>query len=283
MNELDDLHIALGQSHSGRARYGAAMALFQQGLLSAEQLECYRIAAADDGLDPAMLLKQRGLAVATKTVASPEALCRALVGEIDRYLGRFSGPGIGEVRAGIKRFRSAPYTAPQLMTNAVVAEHLAPAFAASAPSEPELTALMEANAPLLHWHGYDLYDRTAIGESFASSHAYCSLIGEDGAIRSTDFDLGLFLIAPHIVYRDHRHAAPELYAPVTGPHEWRFQPDVPLTAKPAHEPVWNEAHGPHLIKTGAVPFLCIFCWTGDTDKPAEIIPASDWAELELRK
>ncbi len=43
------LDAPLGQPGSGRVRYGAAMALYAQGQISAEVLEVYRIASAHDG------------------------------------------------------------------------------------------------------------------------------------------------------------------------------------------------------------------------------------------
>ena len=274
------LSAALGEPHSGRVRYGAAMALYHEDRISAEQLECFRVASADDWLDVAVLLKQRSLDMPAVPSPSDEATIRALVDEIDCYLGRLSGDGIAEVRHGLGVFRNSGYLKQNGPANPVVAQHLATAASAAAGTEPALAALISAAAPALNWITYDLYDRAAIGEAFATSHAYCTIMGEAGAIRSSDFDLGLFLIAPHVLYRDHRHAAPELYAPLTGPHGWRFKPGAPLLIKPAHEPVWNEPHRPHLTKVGNVPFLCVYCWTGDNDKPAEVIACSDWAKLE---
>ncbi len=106
------------------------------------------------------------------------------------------------------------------------------------------------------------------------------MVGENAPVAARDFDLGLFLIAPGTLYRDHRHPAPELYAPLTGPHFWRFRPDAPLLPKPAHRPVWNDPLQPHATKVGAVPFLCLFVWTRDVNLPAEVLPASDWPDIE---
>jgi hypothetical protein len=280
MTELSDFATALGERLSGRVRYGAAMALFSQGELSAEQLECYRVASADDRLDPKQLLLERGLPLPAMTAPGDEALLRTLVDEIDCYLGRLKGPGIAEVRHGIQLHRKGLFAKPSTRPNPVVEKHLATALAAASEDEPALGSLIAAAAPKLNWITYDLYDRALIGEAFATSHAYCTIIGTEGAIRSRDFDLGLFLIAPHILYRDHRHPAPELYAPLTGPHGWRFKPGASLVVKPAHEPVWNEANRPHLTKVGPTPFLCFYCWTRDNDKSAEVLPAADWLQLE---
>lgn len=274
------LSTALAEAGSGRVRYGAAMALYRDNRLTAEQLEVYRIASADDGLDPSKLLADRNLPPVGKTIPSVETLFHALIDEIDLYLSRLSGAGIAEVRHGIAMFRGSRFSPPRVGPNSVVKSQLPAALSAAAKDEPNLVALIAAATPLLTWVTYDLYDRREIGEAFPVSHAFASLIGEDGPIPSRDFDLGLFLIAPHVLYRDHCHPAPELYVPLTGPHGWRFKPDAPLVLKQAHEPVWNEPMRPHLTKVGRTPFLCIYCWTSDNDKPARVLPASDWAELE---
>jgi hypothetical protein len=283
MNDASHVTAPLGEAGSGRVRYGAAMALYADGKLSAEQLECFRIASADDALDAAEVMRERGLPLPPAQAPSGEALIRALVEEVDVYLGKLPGPGIAEVRNGLQAYRSVPFNQPKPANNAVVQQHLPAALAAAAQTEPALTALMSATAPLLNWIAYDLYDREVIGESFATSHAYCTLLGGEGAFRVGDYDLGLFLIAPHVLYRDHRHPAPELYAPLTGPHGWRFKPGAPLTIKQAHEPVWNEPNQHHLTKVGPVPFFCIFGWTRDTDKPAEVLPATDWPQIEAAR
>ena len=46
---------------------------------------------------------------------------------------------------------------------------------------------------------------TEIGESFADGHAFASIAGRDALFAAEDFELGLFLIAPHVLYRDHCH------------------------------------------------------------------------------
>ncbi len=55
------IHAPLGQMGSGRVRYGAAMLLWQRGMISAEVLEVYRVASAHDGRDPLLELRSLGL------------------------------------------------------------------------------------------------------------------------------------------------------------------------------------------------------------------------------
>lgn len=267
---LAALAAPLGAPGSGRVRYGAAMALYAAGRIGAEVLEIYRICAPLDAEDPRALLKSRGLTLPTDR-PDPAARIAHLLAEADRYIAALPGPGVAEVRAGLAAARPA---APATATNAVVAAHLPVALGALAATHPDLAAAIEGANPHIGWAAFDQYDRARIGEGFATGQAFAPLAtGED-------YEFGIFLIAPHVLYRDHAHAAPELYAPLTGPHGWRFGPGTALTVRPAHVPVWNPPHQPHGTKVGPTPFLCLYGWTRDVAVPAYVIPADDWPALE---
>ncbi len=206
---------------------------------------------------------------------------RTLIDEADRYLATLPGPGVAEVRAGIAAWRAGPATtADATTTHPVVSAFLPEALARLGRDRPALAFAIAAAAAALEWRAYDLYPPAAIGADFAAGHAYARIIGDGAAVPARDFDLGLFLIAPHVLYRDHWHPAPELYAPLTGPHGWRFASGAPLVVKGAHEPVWNPSSQPHATKVGSAPFLCLYGWTRDVDLPAHVIPADDWPTLE---
>jgi hypothetical protein len=275
-----DLAAPLGQPGSGRQRYAAAMALHRDGLIGDRVLEVYRIAAARDGDDPLDLLAGAGLPVPACAAPPNHPLVR-LVAAVDTYLATLPGPGVAEVRGGMAAVGSSPLRAMPGKAMAVVDTHMAPALAALWGRHPGLAIAIADAAPLLRWKTYDGYPPDQIGADFAVGHAFATLVGGDGPFAADDFDLGLFLIAPHVLYRDHHHAAPELYAPLTGPHGWRFGPGQPLVIQPAHQPVWNPPHRPHLTKVGPVPFLCLFGWTRDVHALAQVIPADDWTALEV--
>ncbi len=266
----------LGLPGSGRIRYGAAMALYRMGRMSEAELEVWRIASAHDGEDARRLLAERGLPVAPRARQPQDAVgaLRLLVAEALRYLDGLSGPGVAEVRLGLAQAASAAPPRPADLP--VIARHLPAALDALTADDPALARAIAMAAPHLGWTAYDLYPAEQIGAEFAQGHAYAQIAGS----AAQDFEFGLFLIAPDLLYRDHCHPAPELYVPLTGPHGWRFGPDRPLIVKPAHEPVWNDPLRPHLTKVGPLPFLAFYGWTRDVNEPARVIPAADWAELE---
>ncbi len=211
------------------------------------------------------------------------AAIRALVEEVQSYLSQLKGPGIDEVCAGIARWKNGPIktVASQEIEVCGLLEQVLQLVRAG--GFPGLANAIQSARPYLHWKVYDLYPRELIGAEFADGHSFASLIGESSLIEAQDFALGLFLIGPNILYRDHHHAAPELYAPLTGPHGWRFDPRDPFASKEAHEPVWNEPWQSHATMTGPTPFLCIYCWTRDVNKPAKVIISQDMAGGETPK
>lgn len=276
---LQLLHTPLGLPGSGRVRYGAAMELFQRGLVSEAQLDAYRDASPHDARDPEALLAERGLRPAPQLPATAAAAIGGLFTVAQDYLNGLSHPGHSEVSEGLRRCAGEVRDVTP-SPDPVVTRWLAPALHEAERFHPQLAAAIAEAAPHLAWIRYDTYPRTAIGEGFADGHAFAAIAGGDAPIAATDFELGLFLIAPDVLYRDHRHPAPELYAPLTGPHGWRFAPSRPLIVKQAGEPVWNPSLRTHLTKVGPHPFLCLFAWTADVTAPAEVVAAQDWAALE---
>ena len=277
-----ELCAPLGQPGSGRLRYAAAMHLYGLDQVSDAALEVYRICSPLDGEDPAALLRMRGLAheVSVPQQLSGDLAIRMLVDAADRYFASLSGPGIAEIRADLSVWRSGPVTPGLAPASAFVQRWMPEALAALRATHPALAAAISAAVPHLKWITYDGYPVAEVGEAFSKGHAFASIIGEDAAIPAVDWECGIFLISPHVLYRDHRHIAPELYAPLTGPHGWRFETERPLKILPAHQPVWNDPFVTHLTKVGPIPFLSFYAWTKDVNPIAEIVPASDWAMLE---
>lgn len=242
----------LGGEGSGRVRYAAAMHLQRRGLINAETLEAYRIVSKMDG-EPAQHALQ---------------LFPVLLAAMDKYLALLPLPEIADVRRGIALHGQQPQrsVAPRMPA---ACRHIESALASM--RDLRFARILRDSVPHLHWHTYDAYPVEEIGQDFMKGHAFATLIGEGAPYPADDFDLGLFVIAPGILYRDHCHKAPELYAPLTGPHGWRFRPGAEFQLKSANEPVWNPPYQPHATLVGDVPFLAIYCWTKDVAEPARVI------------
>lgn len=280
---LQELTLPAGPAGSGRRRYAAAMYFNREGKLSDAALEVFRVCSPLDGDGPDALLRERGLAseIPGSQPTSPTMAIARLISACDHYIASLSGPGVAEARTGLAKWRQGVIAPVAVQGNPVLDRWLSPALAALRGTHSDLADAIELGAPLLRWITYDGYPIDQVGQAFATGHAYASIIGETGApIPARDWEMGLFLIAPDILYRDHRHLAPELYLPLTGPHGWRFGVGQPLTILPAHRPVWNDPQAVHMTKVGSQPFLCLYIWTRDVGALAEIIPADDWPALE---
>ncbi len=215
-------------------------------------------------------------------VEAPAAVLE-LIGAIDAYLGALE-PDWDDVagpRRELARVRSAGSRgAPVGTPGGPACGHLDAALdVAAGQGAAPLAAAIRAASGALYWRTYDAYPAAQIGARFPGGHGFARLIGPGGTIHNDDFGLGLFVMAPRTFYRDHRHSAPELYAPLTGPHQWRFG-HGPWTSRPAHRPVWNEPMTVHATLSGNVPFLCVYIWTRDMDVPAELVEAADWTDIE---
>jgi hypothetical protein len=271
------IHEPLGLPGSGRVRYGAAMTLYQADRLGPAALEVYRELAAHDRRDPVPVLAERGLPPPPAPKAGA-ALAR-LFHLSAAYVKGCSHEGRQDVAVGLARAQRHP-APPGPAAHPVADRWLATALAAMGATHLPLADSIAKAAPFLSWrsHGDDPTDE--IGQSFRGDRALALILGDSAPYQTVDFDLGLVLIAPHVLCRDHAHAAPELCAPLTGPHGWRFDPGSALEVRPADVPVWNPPHRSHLTKVGAVPFLGLFVRTCEVAVPAQVLPADDWAELE---
>jgi hypothetical protein len=191
-----------------------------------------------------------------------------LMRAVETTLAHLPDPAGTAVRA---RFHHGDAAAVTPRWPKVVDRYLPAALAASG-SHHGLAPALEAAARSLHWLSYDAYPADLIGPDFAAGHAFASLIGEEAApFPAQDFDLGFFLVAPGLHYRDHRHPAPELYLPMTGPHGWRFDGAGGFAPLPAWVPVWNPPMRVHATQVGSVPFLALYAWTEHAFDPAEIV------------
>ena len=124
--------------------------------------------------------------------------------------------------------------------------------------------------PHLRWKQNLNYSDAVLGEGYMNSYAYSEIIGPDGFFPGDDYLMGLLLLGPARHYRDHLHAAPELYWTLTGPSLWRRAPDE-FRPQKAGSAIWHPPHVVHATQTLAEPLLGVWIWTRDTSAPAVLV------------
>src|SRR5262249_3356270 len=108
-----------------------------------------------------------------------------------------------------------------------------------------------------------------LGTGYMDNYAYAELIGPNGFFPGDDFLMGLLLLGPGVHYRDHHHAAPELYWLLTGPSEWRGGAGE-FEMRDAGSMIWHKSRIVHATRTGATPLLAVWAWTRDVNEPARL-------------
>ena len=79
-----------------------------------------------------------------------------------------------------------------------------------------------------------------------------------------------FFLEKNILYKDHKHAAPELYLNLTGGTKWRFD-NIDWEEKPSGSIVYNQPFKTHGMKVGRVPFLSIWCWPCNSNEKCILV------------
>jgi quercetin dioxygenase-like cupin family protein len=145
--------------------------------------------------------------------------------------------------------------------------------AASMLTSPDVAAALAEAEEFLHWRQNPNYSDGAMGAGYMDDYAYAELIGPHGFFRGDDFLMGLLLLGPKRHYRDHHHAAPELYWLLTGPSEWR-RGNGEFETRVAGETIWHEPHVVHATRTAESPLLAVWAWTRDVHEPARLVETS---------
>ena len=101
-----------------------------------------------------------------------------------------------------------------------------------------------------------------ISDAIASHMAVCEIIGPTGQIKHETVRAGLLFQAPDITYPRHSHAAEEIYLSLSGPVEWQVN-ESNWRHSFAGDFTYHLPHQPHAIRTGSMPLLAVWGWTGD--------------------
>lgn len=153
----------------------------------------------------------------------------------------------------------------------------------AAPELQEIARCLKAAKDDLIWRedNAQFYPPGAeLGEGYTKCNLHTLLIGPDACGRHhPDFSLGIFMLGPRTLYRDHNLDAPELYLNLSEKSGWRFG-TRDWQDYPAGSLIWNAAGEPHATRVYNQPFISVFVWLENVNSPCNVIHFDDWTEVE---
>ena len=138
----------------------------------------------------------------------------------------------------------------------------------------ELAAAFEALEPALQWIQNPNYSDERMGAGYMAGYAYANIVGPTGLLQLSGLLTGLLILGPGRTYPDHAHPAAEVYHVVAGTAEWRredgaWEPRAP-GSRVVHRP-WVR----HATRTGRETLLAYYCWQGETETYADLVPGPE--------
>lgn len=190
---------------------------------------------------------------------------------IEAIRASLKGEGTAEVKARLAVQDLSPAVAVDPGPRRLAAtRYFAECVATSMFLAPEVAAALAEIEEFLHWKQNPNYSDAVMGEGYMNDYAYAEIIGRDGFFPGEDFLLGLLLLGPRRLYRDHHHAAPELYWLLTGPSDWRKDQEE-FKSYTAGETIWHPPRMSHATRTQESPLLAVWVWTRDVGAPARLV------------
>ncbi len=135
-----------------------------------------------------------------------------------------------------------------------------PALLDAMPVSP-LAEVLRPLARDLDW--YQIFDTAHTDAALAGGLMAGQVIGGRGLLHSQDLYLGLFLLAPHVTYPLHQHAALEIYHVLSGEIYIRHGREKLSMHIGAGEHSVTPPHQVHELRTGGEACLIAYVWTGD--------------------
>jgi hypothetical protein len=190
-------------------------------------------------------------------MSDPRTQTLHLIGEIYHYLAQMDDRLLASFLADWPcepvPFRNRP------ARRLPVLSFLPDATAAAHPSTVDLVRLLEAATRHLQWD--QTYSAAEVGALFLEKYGWTELIGRRGPVAGRDIAVGVLLLGPDTEYPPHRHAAEEIYVPLTGPSLWR-RGNQKWAAQPSGEPIYHRPWLPHAMRTASAPLLAVYLWRG---------------------
>ena len=97
--------------------------------------------------------------------------------------------------------------------------------------------------------------------------------------RHPNFSMGIFMLGPRTLYRDHNHPAPELYLNLSEKSGWRLGANEWRDYK-AGSVIWIPSGASHATRVYDQPFISIWCWLEKVNSICKLVHFDDWAEIE---
>jgi hypothetical protein len=194
-----------------------------------------------------------------------------LLGSVDRALRNMDGEGTD---IALARLAEQDLSLGNLVVheprNLPACTYLPETIAASMLVADSVSAALAEVAPHLHWKQNINYSDDLLGAGYMDGYAYAEFIGPHGFFPGDDFLMGLLLLGPDRLYKDHLHPAPELYWTLTGPSLWRRGAGE-FESRSAGSVIWHAPNVVHATRTGVDPLLALWIWTEDTIYPARLV------------
>ncbi|RIY00239.1 transcriptional regulator [Aureimonas flava] len=135
------------------------------------------------------------------------------------------------------------------------------------PAADAVLDLARALARRLVWR--QTYAEPQVDRRFLDRYGWTELVGRRGLLTSESLAAGLLMLGPDTAYPPHRHAAEEIYIPVSGRARWLKGASWSVRAPGTliHHP----PHVVHATRTRAEPLLALYLWRGeDLATPARL-------------
>ena len=152
-----------------------------------------------------------------------------------------------------------------------------------APELVEIAMCLKAAKDDLDWRedNAQFYQQGAdLGKGYTRCNLHTLLIGSNACGHyHPDFSLGIFMLGPRTLYRDHNHEAPELYINLSKNSGWRFGTSD-WKDYPAGSLIWNPSGAPHATRVYEQPFISVFVWLENVNSRCNLVHCDDWEEIE---
>ena len=98
--------------------------------------------------------------------------------------------------------------------------------------------------------------------SFTGTYCFVTIVGPEGMIADQRFKFGVYLQMPETFYPAHRHAAEELYFPLSGTALWQ-KDDAEFEPVASGTLIHHAPYQSHAMRTHDLPLLALWSWTGN--------------------